>query len=139
LILIDSNIPMYLVGGSHPKREAARQLLEEAIAANEPMCTDAEVLREILHRYVALRRYEEIDHAFDVLTATVDVIYPIEAADVERARRIVHGPTKLSARDAVHVAVMQARDVDRVMSFDRAFDLVPGIKRIGHRPTAVTR
>jgi predicted nucleic acid-binding protein len=131
LILIDSNIPMYLVGGPHPNREAARRLLEEAIAANEPMCTDAEVLQEILHRYVAIRRHEEIDRAFEVLNAVVDVIYPIEAAVVERARRIVQGPNKLSARDAVHVAVMQARDVDRVMSFDRAFDLVPGIERIG--------
>lgn len=131
MILLDSNIPMYLIGGSHPLRDTARRLLEEAVAANEPMCTDAEVLQEILHRFAALRRYDDIDRAFSVLTTTVDVIYPIEVADVERARRIVLGTPRLSARDAIHVAVMQRRDVERVMSFDRAFDVVPGIERIG--------
>jgi predicted nucleic acid-binding protein len=131
VIFVDSNIPMYVIGGAHPLRDPARRLLEEAVAANEPMCTDAEVLQEILHRFAAIRRHDDIDHAFDLLTTTVDVIYPIEVVDVERARRIVVGAPRLSARDAIHVAVMQGRDVGQVMSFDQAFDIVPGIERLG--------
>jgi len=122
---------MYVIGGAHPLRDPARRLLEEPVAANEPMCTDAEVLHEILHRFAAIRRHDDIDHAFDLLTTTVDVIYPIEVVDVERARRIVVGAPRLSARDAIHVAVMQRRDVGQVMSFDQAFDVVPGIERLG--------
>jgi predicted nucleic acid-binding protein len=30
----------------------------------------------------------------------------------------------------LHVAVMQARDIGRIMSFDTGFDSVPGIDRI---------
>ncbi len=131
MILIDSNIPMYLIGSAHPNKEAARRGLEEAVAAGEPICTDAEVMQEILHRYSAIGRPQDIDPAFDALLSIVDVVYPIERADVERARRLVLGKTRLSARDAVHVAVMQGRDIGRVMSFDRAFDAVPGIERIG--------
>jgi hypothetical protein len=131
VILIDSNVPMYLIGAAHPNKDAARRLLEEAVAANESMCTDAEVLQEILHRYVAVGRHDAIDPAFEVLTTFADVVYPIEHADVERARRIVLGKPRLSARDAIHVAVMQSRDIGRVMSFDRGFDAVPGIERIG--------
>lgn len=131
MILVDSNIPMYLIGAAHVNKDAARRLLEEAAAANEPMCTDAEVLQEILHRYSAVGRHDDIDPAFDLLTSFVDVIYPIEYDDVERARRIVLGVPRLSARDAIHVAVMQGRDIGRVMSFDRGFDVVPGIERIG--------
>ena len=131
MIFVDSNIPMYVIGGAHPLRDPARRLLEEAVAANEPMCTDAEVLQEILHRFAAIGRHDDIDHAFDLLTTTVDVIYPIEVVDVERARRIVVGAPRLSARDAIHVAVMQRRDVGQVMSFDQAFDVVPGIERLG--------
>jgi len=131
VIFVDSNIPMYVIGGAHPLRDPARRLLEEAVAANEPMCTDAEVLQEILHRFAAIRRHDDIDRAFDLLTTTVDVIYPIEVVDVERARRIVVGAPRLSARDAIHVAVMQRRDVGQVMSFDQAFDIVPGIERLG--------
>lgn len=131
MILIDSNVPMYLIGTAHPNKEAARRGLEELVAAGESMCTDAEVLQEILHRYVSIRQTEFIDPAFDALLSIVDVVFPIERADVERARRLVLGRAPLSARDAVHVAVMQGRDIGRVMSFDRAFDAVPGIERIG--------
>ena len=130
MILIDSNIPMYLVGAAHPNKEAARRALEEAVAAGEALCTDAEVLQEILHRYSAIRRPADIDPAFDALLAVVDVVYPIERADVERARRLLHTTPALSARDAVHIAVMQGRDVGRILSFDTGFDGIPGIVRL---------
>jgi uncharacterized protein len=130
VILVDSNIPMYLVGGAHPNKETARRVLEEAVAAGESLCTDAEVLQEILHRYTAIRRPTDIDPAFDALLAIVDVVYPIERADVERARRLLRTTPSLSARDAVHVAVMHGRDVDRIISFDTGFDGIPGIVRV---------
>ena len=131
MILIDSNVPMYLIGVTHPNREAARRVLEEAVAAGESLCTDAEVLQEILHRYISIQRPDEIDPAFDALLAIVDVVYPIERADVERARRLLRTTSRLSARDAVHLAVMQGRDIDRIMSFDAGFDGIPGIVRLG--------
>jgi predicted nucleic acid-binding protein len=80
---------------------------------------------------VSIRRTEFIDPAFESLLSIVDVVFPIERPDVERARRLVLGRAPLSARDAVHVAVMQGRDIGRVMSFDRGFDSVPGIERVG--------
>lgn len=130
MILIDSNIPMYLIGAQHPNKEAARRALEEAVAAGESLCTDAEVLQEILHRYNAIRRPAEIDPAFRTLLAVVDVVYPIERADVERARRLLATTPTLSARDAIHVSVMQARDVGQVLTFDMGFDGIPGITRV---------
>jgi predicted nucleic acid-binding protein len=122
---------MYLVGEPHPGKEAARRALEEAVASGESMGTDAEVLQEILHRYTAIRRPDRIDPAFDALLAVVDVVFPIERADVERARRLLRTTSRLSARDAVHLAVMQGRDIDRIMSFDAGFDGIPGIVRLG--------
>ena len=91
MILIDSNVPMYLVGAAHPNKEAARRRLEEIVAAGESTCTDAEVLQEILHRYTAIRRPQFIDPAFEALLSVVDVVFPIERADVDRARRLVLG------------------------------------------------
>ena len=121
---------MYLVGAAHPNKDAARRALEEAVAAGEALCTDAEVLQEILHRYTAIRRREEIDPAFDAITAVVDIVYPIERADVERARRILATAANLSARDAIHIAVMQGRDIGKILSFDAGFDGLPGIIRL---------
>ena len=55
MIFVDSNIPMYLVGVEHPNKDAARRLLEQCIGRGERLVADAEVLQEILHRYVAIR------------------------------------------------------------------------------------
>lgn len=60
MILVDSNIPMYLVGASHPHKLDAQRLLESALSGGERLVTDAEVLQEICHRYVAIKRREAI-------------------------------------------------------------------------------
>jgi predicted nucleic acid-binding protein len=127
-ILIDSNVPMYLVGGEHPNRERAREVLEIAIAARERLVTNAEAFQEILHRYVAINRREAIEPAWNALRRVVDEVYPVEIADVERARGLV-ATSRLTARDALHVAVMQRREIGEILSFDTAFDTVPGIRR----------
>ena len=37
---------------------------------------------------------------------------------------------RLSARDALHVAVMEKVGVSRILSFDDGFDSLPGIERL---------
>lgn len=129
MIFVDSNIPMYLVGSEHPNKLLARAAVEAAIEAGDRLVTDAEVLQEILHRYVAIDRRDAIEPCTTALLGIVDSVYPIEAEDVRRASAIVRS-SRLGARDALHVAVIQRHGVARVLSFDRAFDTVPGILRI---------
>jgi hypothetical protein len=129
LIFADSNIPMYLVGAAHPHKADARQLLEDAIAVTERLITSAEVLQEILHRYVAIDRRDAIQPAFDALLGIVDEVVAIESTDVMRAREFVLGMSELSARDALHAAVMVRANVERIMTFNTAFDRIPGISR----------
>jgi len=130
VIFIDSNIPMYLIGAPHPNKDTTRRLLEQHINRGDRLVADAEVLQEILHRYVAINRREAIQPAFDALLRIVDQVYPVEAADIERAKTLLLGLTRLSARDAVHVAIMQRYDILRIMSFDAGFDQVPGLERL---------
>lgn len=130
MIFIDANIPMYLVGAAHPNKDVARRLLEQCITRGERLVTDAEVLQEMLHRYHAIRRPDAIQPAFDALLGVVDEVYPIERADVEQAKTLMAGLTALSARDALHVAVMQRRRVPRVLSFDAGFGAVGWIERL---------
>jgi uncharacterized protein len=92
--------------------------------------TDVEVLQEILHRCHAIRRPDAIEPAFDALLGVVDDVYPVECADVESAKALLLGATPLSARDAVHVAVMKRRGVAQVMSFDAGFDAVGWLERL---------
>lgn len=129
MIFIDSNIPMYLVGAAHPHKADAQRLLERCIAERARLVTDVEVLQEILDRYVHIDRRDAIKPAFDAILAVVEEIYPIEVIDVERARAIVGVKKGLSARDALHVAIMERNGIRRILTFDSGFEIA-GIQRI---------
>jgi len=77
---------------------------------------------------VAIDRRDAIGPAFDALLGVVDEVFPVERDDVERARRLL-GSTALSARDAVHVAIMRRHAVSRILTFDRGFDAIAEIQR----------
>ena len=131
MILIDSNVPMYLVGADHPHKDDARRLLEQLIAQEVALITDVEVLQEILHRYTAIERRDAIQPAFDVVLGIVEEVVPVIVEDTETAKDIVLGGYGLSARDAIHLAVMHRLGCRRVLSFDRGYDRFPGIERLG--------
>ena len=121
---------MYLIGAAHPRKTEAQLLLERLIAAGQRLVTDAEVLQEILHRYTAIDKREAIGPAFQLVLDIVDDVFAIEKADVLRAGEIAQNRASLSARDAVHIAVMERQGIRSVLSFDADFDRWPGLKRI---------
>jgi predicted nucleic acid-binding protein len=130
VILIDSNVPMYLIGAAHPHKVDAQRLLEKFISGRERLVTDAEVLQEILHRYIAIDRRDAIQTAYDALLAIIDEVLPVHLNAAQRAKEIVLGNRRLSARDALHIAVMEQNGIERILSFDAGFDGFPGITRL---------
>ncbi len=130
MILLDSNVPMYLVGAEHPHKVDARRLLERVIAENRRLVTDTEVLQEILHRYVAINRRDAIQPCFNVVLEIVDEVVPVTLETMSAAREIVIGHPDLTARDAVHLAVMREHGIEKILSFDRHFDGIPGVTRM---------
>jgi predicted nucleic acid-binding protein len=130
MIFIDSNLPMYLIGSEHPHKIDAQQLLERCIANGERLVTDAEVFQEVLHRYAAIKRKDAISPAFQAILGIVDEVFAVELHDVERAKDILLGTQQLSARDALHLAVMERNHIETILSFDSGFDEYPGITRL---------
>jgi uncharacterized protein len=111
--------------------ESYQQLMTEApVAGRTPLVTDVEVFQEILHRYVAIDRRDAIKPSFAALLELVDEVYSVQLSDAERARDLVLGKRKLSARDALHVAVMERNGINRILSFDVGFDSISSLTRI---------
>lgn len=121
---------MYLVGGHHPHKLDAHRLVERSIASGERLVTDAEVLQEILHRYLAIHRRDAIQPAFEALLGIVDEVFPVELPDVQRAKEIVFSVVELSARDALHAAIIKRHRIEGILTFDVGFDRVPGVRRV---------
>lgn len=121
---------MYLVGAPHPHKADAQRLLERLISDRERLVTDAEVLQEILHRYVAINRRDFIQPAFDALLGITDQVFPLDGTTCNRAKEIVLGHQRISARDAVHLAIMERHGIERILSFDAGLDGYPGVSRL---------
>ena len=129
VILVDSNVPMYLVGAEHPLKARARQLAEEAISRES---RSVPTLRFSRRSSTGIRRSTDRHDRSRLRGGAGDRRRRLsDRARRRRTRRRILGsePTR-SARDAIHIAVMHARDIDRVMSFDRGFDGIPGIERL---------
>src|SRR5271168_909293 len=121
---------MYMVGGAHPHKTRTLSLLEELVNERQRLVTNAEVLQELIHRYASINRRDEMQSAFDALLRIVDEVFAVERATVERAKEIVLGHKGLSARDAVHLAVMEQHGIEQILTFDSGFDGFPGVKRL---------
>jgi hypothetical protein len=129
VIFLDSNIPMYLIGADHPHKLDAQRALERLVGERRRLVTSSEVFQEILHRYVATGRRERIEPAFDALSGVVDEVLAVERADVFAAKDLLHAHEHLSARDALHAAVMRRHAITEILSFDHGFDVLAGIAR----------
>lgn len=121
---------MYFVGAAHPRKIDAQRWVERLLNDRQRLVTDAEVLQEILHRYIAIKRRDAIQPAFDALLGIVDDVLAIDRDTLMRAKDIVFGHPRLSARDAVHLAVMEQHGIGRILTFDSGFDGFPGITRL---------
>ncbi len=130
MIFIDSNVPMYLVGAAHPNKDRTVAVLTRLTQAGEMFVTDVEVYQEILRRYVALGRLDAIDPAFASLDALVDDVLVCGVAEIRAARTLLENVSSLSARDALHAAVMGSAAVTRIFSFDQGFDAIGGLERL---------
>ena len=121
---------MYLIGSPSPQKTYAQRLLEKLVSERQRLVTDAEVFQEILHRYVSVNRRHDIQPAFDALLKAVDDVFALERSTIERAKQIVLSYHRLSARDAVHLAVMEQHGIEQILTFDTGFDTFPGITRL---------
>src|SRR5437667_12885005 len=121
---------MYLIGAAHPHKSDAQRLLEKLVSDRQRLVTDAEVLQEILHRYVAIARRDAIQPAFDALLGIVDQVLPVDRAVAERPKQIVLGRRHVSARGAVALALMEQHGIEQILTFDSGFDGFPGIRRL---------
>ena len=130
MIFVDSNVPMYLVGVPHPNRDRAAAAIIRLKAGPDGLVTDVEVYQEILHRYASIARHNVIDAAFSALNELVEDIYTYDMTEIRAARDLVISVPGISARDALHVAVMQSAGITQILSYDTGFDAVSGIQRM---------
>jgi uncharacterized protein len=130
VILVDSNILMYAAGAEHPNKPEAVAFLEQAARGQIDAAVDAEVLQEVMHRYRSLRRWKDGRRVYALTRDIFPHVVPITSKIVDRAKELMEEDGSLSARDAVHAAVVLTHEMKGICTFDRDFERIPGCSRI---------
>ena len=120
MTFVDTNVFMYAVGGEHPLRAEAREFFVDALERGTALATSAEVLQELLHAYLPVGRVATLDAALALVHGCIGEVWSIDAEDIGIARALVENHPGLGARDLLHLACCQRRDIHRAKTFDRA-------------------
>lgn len=129
MLLIDSNIFMYATGADHPHKRPSVAFLRSVARGEVDVAIDVELLQEILHRYRATGRWAEGRRVYDGARRIVGVVIPLSAETVDSARSLRDRYERLTARGAVHAAVIGLHRLEGIVSYDRDFDVVDGLTR----------
>lgn len=138
MIVLDTTILAYAVGGQHPLRAPCRRLLAAHGEGRIDATTTVEVIQEFAH--VRARRRTRSDavtlarhylSAFTVLVATAD--------DLDRGLTLFEQHPALGAFDAVLAAVALERGAEALVSADRAFASVPDLPWVDPATPALRR
>ena len=131
VVFVDANVPIYASGRKHPQKEPCARVLMMAAENPRSFVTDAEVLQELLHRYLASGRWtlgREVLRGFsEVMHGRIE---PVHVEDIHLAASLADGHPGISARDLVHAAVMERLGTNLVVSVDTDFDRLPGVTRL---------
>lgn len=129
-VFIDTAVLMYAAGTGHELKAPSQEVVRRVAAGDLEATISAEVVQEILHRFVAIRRPElGAQLARDALDL-FDPVLPITHAVMSRMPALIERYPALSARDVVHVATCIEVGIRRIVSPDLGFDGVKELDRI---------
>lgn len=130
MILVDTTVLIYAVGVEHPLREPCRQLVEAVRAGRVEATTTTEVIQELVHVRARRRARDDaarLGRAFATLLAPLVRPGP---EDLVGGLALFEIHEDLGAFDAVLAATAIGRGSEYLVSADRAFGVVPGLRHL---------
>ena len=127
MIVLDTAVLVYARGGEHPLRSPCRRLLDAHARGAVDATTTIEVIQEFLHVHARRRDRPTVVTAARELTASFRLL-TAQPADLERSLDLFVGHPHLGAFDAVLAAVALNRAAEALVSPDRAFGEVEGLR-----------
>ena len=129
-VFVDTAVVMHAAGGEHPLRDPCRRIIDGISDGSVDGVTSAEVVQEIFHRFLSIRRPEDgailAERTQDLMAPVLPITHALMRRVPELARRY---PT-LDARDLVHVATCIHEGITEIISPDRGFDQVAELRRL---------
>ncbi len=129
-VFIDTAVVMYAAGGDHPLRDPCRRIIDEIGDGSLDAVTSAEVIQEILHRYLSIGRPGSGATLVERTQDLMAPVLPITHALMRRVPLLAGRYPSLAARDVVHIATCIHEGISEIITPDRGFDQVVEVRRI---------
>ncbi len=130
MIVLDTTVLIYAVGGEHRFREPCRQLVSAIEAGDFRATTTPEVIQEFVH--VRAKRRGRHD-AVELGAAFADLLSPLLVVDEPALRaglRLFADGERVGSFDAVLAAVALDRDASALVSADGGFAQVKNLRHV---------
>ncbi len=128
-VLVDTAVLAYAVGGQHRLRDSCQRVVVAAGAGELELHASVEMVQEFLfHRLRMTDRVTAVAQARSA--AALCTVHEFTAAILDRAIALVAESDYIGGRDAVHAATALVHGIDVIVSPDRAFDNIVGVRRM---------
>lgn len=130
LLVLDATVLVYAVGSEHPYQASCRALVAAIESGDVRSTTTPEVIQEFVH--LRARRRGRAD-AVELGLAFADLLSPLIGVDEEALRAglgLFGRAERIGAFDAVLVAAARDSGVAALVSADRGFGSVPGLRHV---------
>lgn len=130
MIVLDTMILSYAVGGEHPLREASRRLIAAIADRRVPATTTVDVVQEFVHSYSRRRpRAVAAAHGRQYAILLAPLLRPSER-ELTAGLELFERSPALDAFDAVLAATAIAHGADALVSADRGFAGIRGLRHV---------
>lgn len=129
-LFVDTAVIMYSSGGAHRLKQPCAEILRMVAGGTLDAVISAEVIQEIAHRFMHVRRPEKAAKLAVYAIELFAPVVPIGHNVVARLPGLITRYPTLQARDLIHVATCLEERIEAIVSPDRAFDEVAELHRI---------
>lgn len=127
MIVLDTTVLVYAVGGDHDLAAPCREVLERVADGRLRATTTLEVLQEFAHVRARRRGREDAADLTGGFAVLLGPLLQMQSSDLELGLDLFRGADRLGAFDAVLAAATKRIGATALVSADRAFREVPGL------------
>lgn len=130
MIVVDTTVLIYAVGAEHPLAVPCRQVMTTIGAGQIRVSTTVEVIQEFLHVRSRRRTRKTATGLARRFATAMAPLLAVDSADLDAGLDLFERVPGLGAFDAVLAAAARNRQADALISADRAFADVPGLRHL---------
>lgn len=132
-IVLDAAVVAHALGGDSPWRAPAQQLLRRAERGDIDAYASVEMIQELVDHRMRRSGDREMSVAQGRWVMALCTILDFDRRVLDLSLELIERVPSIRGRDAVHAATALAHGVEVIASPDRAFDEIPGIRRLDPR------